>query len=270
MRNWHIHRSTAATLVALALALGAGPAVAAELYASGHVGYSIGTGEGSGSNELVGQTGNGDDGDTSPMYGGAFGIAVPLSQAIPTFDLPYWPGRSLRINGRESFRLPGWRTLFEAEAITGRDFEFNIPGFSPLTPAVTEVESTTFLGNVRLDVPIQAPLNLLFGRLPMLEPVTIYMGGGAGVAWNDISTSDTVNAGSDDSFEIAWQAGGGLGYAISDALHASIGYRYLDMGSAEIKFEAGPEGQFDADVTAHEVTASLRFHFYHVPFFGKE
>jgi opacity protein-like surface antigen len=270
MRSLHIHRSIAA-LAALGLLLGAGAAAAAELYASGHVGFSSGTGDGSGNNDLVGESGSGEDDDASPMYGGAFGIAVPLSQVVPAFDLPYWPGRSLRINGEESFRLPGWRTLIEAEAITGRDFEFSTPGHSTLTPYITDVRSTTFLGNVRLDVPIQAPLNLLFGRLPMLEPVTLYVGGGAGVGWNDISTSDTVNAGSDDSFKFAWQGGAGFGYAMSDTLHASFGYRYLDLGSAEIKFDQGPnEGKFDADIAAHEVTVSLRFHFYHIPFFGRE
>jgi hypothetical protein len=271
MRRSHIHRSAAALLAGPLLWLAAGVAHAAELYVSGDVGFSMGTGEGSGNNSLIGDSGSGDDGDASPMYGGAFGIAVPLSQAIPTFDVPYWPGRSLRINGPESFRLPGWRTLIEAEAITGRDYEFSTPGHAALTPYIADVKSTTFLGNVRLDVPIQAPLNLLFGRLPMLEPVTLYVGGGAGVGWNDISVSDTVNSGSDDVFEFAWQGSAGFGYAMSDTMHASFGYRYLDLGSAEIKFDAGPnEGKYDADVTAHEVTASLRWHFYHIPFFGRE
>jgi hypothetical protein len=271
MRSSNIHRSAAGILAGLGILLGAGAAPAAELYVSGLAGFSSGAGEGSGSNDLIGESGSGEDTDASPMYGGAFGVAVPLSQAVPTFDLPYWPGRSVRINGSESFRLPGWRTLFEAEGITGREFELSTPGHSTLTPYVTEARSTTFLGNVRLDVPIQAPLNLLFGRLPMLEPVTIYVGGGAGVGWNDISTSDTVNAGSDDSFKFAWQAGTGLGYAMSDTVHASFGYRYLDLGSAEVKFDAGPnEGKYDADLHAHEATVSLRFQFYHIPFFGRE
>jgi hypothetical protein len=271
MRNTRIHRPTAVMLAAAWLWLPASLAGAAELYASGHVGFSRVTGEGTGSNSLLGQSASGDDDDASPMYGGAFGIAVPLSQALPTFDLPYWPGRAVRINGSESFRLPGWRTLIEAEAITGRDFGFSTPGHSTLTPYITDVSSTTFLGNVRLDVPIQAPLNLLFGRLPMLEPVTVYIGGGAGVSWNDVETTDTVNSGSEESFEIAWQGGAGFGYALSDTLHASFGYRYLDMGTVDMRFDSGPnEGSFDADLISHEVSAQLRWHFYHIPFFGRE
>lgn len=275
MRSAHIRQAIAsAGLLALGVAAGAH---AADLYASGAAGFSYASGSGSARNDLIGAGASGDDEDASPLYGGALGIAVPLSDVIPwalripSFDVPYWPGRSLRVEGSESFRFPGWRTLIEAEAITGREYNFTSPGTSGLTPYQSEMTSTSFMGNVRLDVPIQTPLNALFGRLPMLEPVTLFGGGGVGVAWNEVAASDTVNRGTDDTFELAYQVTAGLGYALSDQVHLSFGWRYFDPGEVKVDVSQGPNlGSFTADFAAHEVTTSVRFHFYHVPFFGRE
>ncbi|MGH0030110.1 MAG: outer membrane protein [Myxococcota bacterium] len=264
-------------LVLTTVGLLSGSAGAADLYGSIRAGFSSANAEGSGTNALVGPSVSGDDDDASPVYGGALGVAVPLSDVvpwslrIPSFDIPYWPGRSIHVSGTEDFRFPGWRTLIEAEALTGRDFRFSTPGSSSLTPYNSDVTSTSLMGNVRLDVPVQAPMTALFGRLPMLEPLTLYAGGGAGMGWNEIETSDTVNSGSDESFDLAYQFMAGVGYALSDTTHLSIGWRFYDLGEVETDLDGGPNpGNFSADVSAHEFTTSLRFHFYHVPFFGRE
>ena len=276
MRSAHILQSIAAIMTTIGLS--AGVANAAELYFAGTAGFSNGSGEGSGTNDLLSQSFSGDDDDASPIFGGSLGIAVPLSDVIPwalripSFDIPIWPGRSLHVTGTESFHFPGWRTLIEAEAISGREFEFLTPGASPLARYVAEVDSTSFLANVRLDIPIETPLNLLFGRLPMLEPVTLYAGGGVGVGWNEFEATESGNSGKDDSFDLAYQFGAGLGYAMSDQLHLTLGWRFLDLG--EIKVDLDDEdlqqGSYSADVSAHEFTTSIRFHFYSVPFFGRE
>lgn len=264
--------------VVILAALGhlAGPASAADLYLGLRTGYSLATAEASGFNDLVGPS-SGEDDNSSPLYGGSLGVAVPLSDVIPwslripSFEIPYWPGRGIHVSGSEDFRFPGWRTLMEAEAITGRDYRFRTDGVSSNTPFSSDVTATSFMGNVRLDIPIQAPITALFGRLPMLEPLTIYGGGGVGMSWNDIDTSDTVNSGSDDQFSLAYQGMAGFGYAFSDTTHLSIGWRYLNLGSVKTDLDVGPNpGEFEADLAAHEITTSLRFHFYHVPFFGVE
>lgn len=264
--------ATACTLAGFATTAGA-----ADLYLAGNTGFSMGDIDGSGTNPLIGPALTGSDDDDTPVYGGALGVAVPLSDVfpwslrIPSFDVPYWPGRSIHFTGSEDFRFPGWRTLIEAEAMTGREFRFSTPGVSGLTPYNSKVSSTSFLGNLRLDVPIQAPITALFGRLPMLEPLTLYAGGGVGAGWNDIETSDTVNSGSENSFDLAYQFMAGVGYAISDQTHLSLGWRFYDLGEIETDLDQGPNpGSFSADVSAHEFTTSLRFHFYHVPFFGRE
>lgn len=275
MRRAHVHGAFAVILATLAA--GASGAWAADLYVGGIAGFSNAVGKGSGSNPLIGSFPGGDDKDSSPLYGGTLGIAVPLSDVlpwamrIPSFDIPYWPGHSLHVEGSESFRFPGWSTLIEAEAVTGRHWSFLTPGPAANSPERSELTTTSFIGNVRLDVPIQAPLHVLFGRLPMLEPVTLYGGGGVGAGWNKLDGLDALNSGSDTSFGLAYQFMAGIGYAMSDQLHLSLGWRYLDLGRVKAELDVNPNPtSFRADVTANEFTTSIRFQFYHVPFFGRE
>lgn len=276
MRSLRILAGSIAGLVAAGLCAQA--ALAAELYLAGRVGISSGEGDGTGVIELGPPVvGSGSDDDSSPVYGTAFGVAVPLSDVVPwalrfpSFDVPYWPGHSLHFEGDEEFRFPGWRTLFEVEALFGRDYDLATPSGTSVSPYHSEVESRSFMGNARLDVPLRTPITALFGRLPALEPLTLYGGGGAGVSWNDIRTSGPANLGDDTTWEFAWQAGAGFGYQLSDTAHLSIGWRYVDLGDVELDSSCGgARCRFDADVTAHEVMTSLRFEFYHVPFFGRE
>lgn len=276
MRSVRILTRAVATLVASGLC--AGSALAAELYLAGRVGISNGQGEGTGVIELGPSViGSGSDDDSSPLYGTAFGVAVPLSDVIPwalrfpSFDVPYWPGRALHFEGDEEFRFPGWRTLFEIEALFGRNYDFATPSGSAISPYHSEVESSTFMANARLDLPLRTPITALFGRLPVLEPLTVYGGGGVGAGWNEIETSGPQNLGDEVTWELAWQASAGLGYALTDTAHLSLGWRYLDLGEIELDSNCGgARCGFDADVTAHEVMTSIRFEFYHVPFFGRE
>jgi opacity protein-like surface antigen len=260
----------------LAVLLVAQATLAAELYTAGRVGISNGEGDGTGRIELD-VVGSGTDEDSSPIYGLALGTAVPLSDVIPwalrfpSFDVPYWPGRSLHFEGDEEFRFPGWRTLFEVEALFGRNYDFATNSGSSISPYHSEVDSSAFMANVRLDVPLRTPLTALFGRMPMLEPLTIYGGGGVGAGWNEIETTGPENLGDETTWELAYQVMAGLGYAVTDTVHLSLGWRYLDLGSIELDSLCGGAAcSFDADVTAQEVMTSIRFEFYHVPFFGRE
>ena len=265
-----------AAFAVLAALAGAAPAArAADLYFSGGLGISAATGDIDGSNDL-GITSSDSDDDSSPVYGGAVGISFPLSELmpwrmrIPSFDVPYFPGRSLHFAGSEDFRFPGWRTQFEIEAQTGRDYELITEGPSPLTAKIANVSSSSFMTNFRLDFPIQAPLHVFFGRLPFLEPVTIYGGTGIGASLNEIEATDTALGSDDDtSFTFAYQASTGIGYALTDQIHLSLGYRYYDLGELETSFGAGTTGRLSADVVAHEFTSGLAVHFYRLPFLGE-
>ena len=266
---------TPVLVLGLLLVLGQA-AAAADLFVSTKVGTSWGQGDGTGELDIVGIAGSGTDDDASPVYGGAFGIAVPLSDlmpysmSLPSFDVPIWPGKALHFRGSEDFRFPGWRTVIEAETLWGRDFDFETASGSALNPFRTEVESASFLANFRLDVPIITPLTALFGRLPMFEPMTLYTGGGVGMSWNEITTKGPANFGSDDTFDFAYQYTAGFGYALTDQTHLSVGWRYFNLGELELDINDINTGTYDIEVGAHEVTTSLRFHFYHVPFFGRE
>jgi opacity protein-like surface antigen len=261
---------------ALLAALAVAPAArAAELYFSGGLGISAARGDVDGTNDL-GISSSGSDDDSSPVYGGALGIAFPLTElvpwrlSIPSFDVPYFPGRSIHFAGSEDFRFPGWRTQFEIEAQTGRDFDLVTSGPSPLTKNIANVTSSSFMTNFRLDIPIQAPLHVFFGRLPMLEPVTLYGGAGVGASLNEIKATDTaLGSDKDSGFTFAYQFKTGLGYALTDTIHLSLGYRYYDLGELETSFGAGTTGQLSADVVAHELTSGIAVHFYRIPFLGE-
>ena len=259
----------ATLLLVAALALPAA-ARAADLYVSGGIGISAATGDTKATNNLNVNSSGSDD-DTSPVYGGAIGVALPLSELIPwhmripSFEIPYFPGRSLHVAGSEDFRFPGWRTSFELEGQTGRDFQIITHGPSAITPVISDVTSSSFMANLRLDVPISAPLHIFFGRLPMLEPVTLYGGVGAGASLNEIKATDSVFGKDNDSgFTFAHQFRAGIGYAITDQMHVSLGWRYYDLGKLEVGF--GGSAKVSTDVVTNEFTSGITWHFYHVPF----
>lgn len=266
---------TPALILCVLLATLAQSVSAADLFVSTRVGTSWGAGDGTGALN-IGVGGSSEDSDASPVYGGAFGIAVPMSDIIPwslripSVDVPIWPGKALHFPGSEDFRFPGWRTLIEAETLWGRDFDFETDSGSALNPYRTEVESASFLANFRLDIPIAAPMTALFGRLPIVEPMTVYAGGGIGMGWNELTTKGPANFGDDETWDLAYQYMAGIGYALSDSLHLSMGWRFFNLGELELEIDDVNQGTYDLEVGAHEVTTSLRFQFYHVPFFGIE
>lgn len=268
-----VHFPLAALLLLAALA--APPAArAADLYVTGTLGISSATGDNKATNNFNVNSSGSDD-DSSPVYGGAIGMSFPLHELIPfrlripTFDVPYWPGRSLHFAGSEDFRFPGWRTALEIEGQTGRDYEIITEGAQAFVPVVSNVTSHSFMTNFRLDVPIQAPLHLFFGRLPFLEPVTLYGGAGVGASLNEIQATDNANGeDSDEGFTMAYQFKAGLGYALTDRVHLSLGWRYYDLGELEVGV-GGQGAQVSTEVVAHELTSGLTYHFYRIPFLGR-
>jgi opacity protein-like surface antigen len=263
-----------AALSLLAALAFAAPAGAADLYVTGGVGMSFGLGD-TKSKNVFNFDSTGNDDDTSPVYGGALGISFPLSELmpwrmrIPSFDVPYWPGRSAHFSGSEDFRFPGWRTEFELEGQTGRDYNIITDGPNANTPVISNVKSSSFMANFRLDIPIQAPLHIFFGRLPMLEPVTLYGGAGVGASLNEIQATDSaLGKDSDQGFTFAHQFKAGIGYALTDTIHLSVGYRYYDLGNLQVGFGSG-DAQVQTSLVAHELTTGVTWQFYHLPIFDR-
>jgi opacity protein-like surface antigen len=118
-----------------------------------------------------------------------------------------------------------------------------------------KISTVTSLANLYFD------LGTWFG-------ITPYVGAGAGAAF--VRMSDFASASypgspvSNDRWNFAWAAMGGLSYAFSPHLLVDIGYRYLDQGYAQSGVVApAPSNQQVTikDLTAHEVRAGVRYAF---------
>jgi hypothetical protein len=206
----------------------------------------------------------GNDGDTTPVFGGVLGFESPLDEALPfEVPLPRWLG--------ESFRLPAWKLRAELEGRYRLDSEFMTDGVSPATPFRAEVSTWSLFNNVWMHFPVHPPFEWIFGRIPILEPLTLYTGAGLGMSASSLTASDTVVSGDDDGYHFAWQAGAGLSYALTEWAHIAVGYRYVDLGSVETDLSDGPidSGSFSLDLASHEITTGLRFDFFSVDLPGR-
>jgi opacity protein-like surface antigen len=295
MRIWKAP-SLAAAPLGLLLAL---PAGAADLYISGDIGISSGTGDVNGENnflqlppdpdpgdnvdpEELAHTIQFSSGDSSPVWGTALGIAFPLRgvmpwrMRVPEFGVPIWPGKRLSF-GSEDFRAPEWETRFELQWLGGRDYELEgvggvaVDGFDftdPTRPYHAKIDVSSLMVNMRLDIPVQAPITALFGRLPILEPMTIFTGGGVGAVFQRAELENFFVAGDRSAKGFAWQFTAGIGYALTENVRWSVGYRFQDLGHLDfdlIDVTGTPRGGVDLDMGANEFTTSLKFNFWHIP-----
>jgi opacity protein-like surface antigen len=230
-------------------------AFASEFYASGTIGISGATAESGGSTQFFQNTGS--DSDSSPVYGGTLGFAIPVADMLP---IP-WEDQSRRWR----MNLPTWDLRFEFEGLAGRDYEMRTDGGDGY---FAEVQNWAVLNNVWMDLPIRDPITWAFGRVPLLEPVTIYAGVGIGLGVTEVSATDNVSAGSETNYKFAWQAGAGIAYEVTEYVTLSAGYRYFDLGQADLTlYGAGPDpfGDYTLDVQAHEFIAGVRVSFYSLP-----
>jgi opacity protein-like surface antigen len=249
MRSFRLG-ARAALLLATASFLPAAPALAGDVYASATL--AISTGEGVAGGETPFFANHGSDTDSSPAYGLSAGFAIPFEEVFPDARTP----------------ISDWSARVELEGIAGRDYELRAKGAEPY---LSEVYTWTLMQNVWIDVPLERPIARLFGRVPVLEPLSFAMGAGIGLGANDVSTTDNVSRGSKVAYAFAWQAGAGFGYALTRNVNIGVGYRYLDPGSVDLDLRAGqtPLGNFELDLAAHEVATSLRVSFYPVPLRGR-
>jgi opacity protein-like surface antigen len=299
MRIWKAP-SLAAALLCLVLAL---PSGAADLYISGDIGISSGTGDANGSNdflrvpdpdpddnidpEALANTIGFSSSDSSPVFGTALGVAFPLRGVIPwrmrvpEFGVPIWPGKRLSF-GSEDFRAPEWETRIEVQWLGGRDYEIKgvggttVDGFDftdPTRPYYGEIKASTVMANLRLDVPIQAPITALFGRLPILEPMTVFGGAGVGAVFQSAEIENAFVSGLRSANGLAWQFTAGIGYALTDNVRWSVGYRFQDLGKLDLTLldvTGTDRGEVNLDMGANEFTTSLKFNFWHLPVLGGE
>lgn len=235
-----------ALAAALLLAL---PSGAAELYLSGGLGNSSGTGSADVQTDFY--TASGEDTDSAPTYGGTIGLAFPMNEAVPVI---------------KGFELPGWVVRTELEYMMGRDFELKSDGAAANDFFLSEVDAWTVMPNFSVEVPLREPIAWLFGRIPILEPMSVYGNVGLGIAQVNLEASDNNSDVDADSLNFAWQGGAGINYSLTDTTSFVLGWRYVDLGTTEgdVKNIQGG-GDFEIDLSGHEIVTGLRINFYSAP-----
>jgi opacity protein-like surface antigen len=133
------------------------------------------------------------------------------------------------------------------------------PGVPLDDPLHTSIQTYTLMLNVYKDL----------GTYNRFVP---YIGAGIGVAYHDVgevyftgNPALTNRIEGDRDIAFAWALMAGVGYQISDRAILDIGYRYIDMGSAQSgrvdsAGNVNPRVEID-DIAAHEVKLGLRYHF---------
>src|SRR5262245_7953182 len=185
--------ANALVVAALAAAALPGSASAGDLYGSTNFVISAGTGEAGGSTDFF--QNSGDDTDSSPAYGASFGYAVAVDELLPDRNLD---------------AIEDWKLRTELEGLYGRNYELRAMGAEPY---LSRVEIWTVFWNAGVDVPLDRAISSLFGRVPVLEPLSFTLLAGVGLAANDVKTSDNVSSGGTTSYDFGWQASAGFGYA---------------------------------------------------------
>jgi opacity protein-like surface antigen len=234
-------------------------AQAAEFYASGTFMQSLGRDNSSGAIEVLPVTVLGSDGDSSLGYGIAAGFGFEFDEVLPK-------------------RRDSWGTAFriEGEFVYGREWEFvshtEDPNGVPLAhDFFNEVKVWTTFVNLYIDVPLRRPVSKIFGRVPVLEPVDLSFGFGAGVSHVHINAFDNVAEAVDGVYKFAFLGNVALSYELSERTKVQFGYRYLDLGAtdAALVYVNVPgsvsAGEVDLDLKAHEFVLSMRYAFHQKP-----
>jgi opacity protein-like surface antigen len=254
-----MHQFAGALLMAVALA----PATqAAEFYASGEFMQSLGRDNSSGTIATsLPITVLGSDGDSSLGYGLAVGFGFEFEEVLPK-------------------KWNSWGTAFriESEFVYGREWEFvsntEDPTGVPLPHHFfNEVKAWSFMPvNLYIDVPLRRPMSKIFGRVPMLEPVDLSFGFGAGVSHVHINAFDNIGEAVDGVYKFAFQGNVALSYEFSERTKLQFGYRYLDLGATDANLVFVPRsdpptaaGLVDLDLKAHEFVLSARYAFHQKP-----
>jgi opacity protein-like surface antigen len=251
-----------------AIAAAPSAALAADLYVAGALMNSFTAAKGTGEISLGTNPPtplfdiNGEDKDSSPGFGGALGFGFGVDE--------------LRADVR-GFEMPHWKVRLELEGIFGREYDFRFNtnsigggggGAAVNNTFFSEIDAWTVMTNVWLDVPVQRPVSFLFGRVPILNPLSIYMGGGIGLARAEFKTTDNISSGNDQINRFSWQAGAGIGYQLNQWATLNLGYRYWDLGKVDAKVLFGDNtltGSQSVDLTSQEFVTNIRIAFYQAP-----
>jgi len=131
------------------------------------------------------------------------------------------------------------------------------------TPIDSQVDNEAYMFNVYYDIQNIPGLALPQGFRPYV---------GAGLGLSSISVDDTtVTVPTDDGVDedirdflgdeddqFAWQLMVGAAYNFTDKAFVDVGYRYADLGEAQLTSTAGT---LDAELDVHEIVATIGYRF---------
>ncbi len=182
------------------------------------------------------------------------------------------PGRGFR--GELMFGFRGDREIYGEPGDYNIDYVIVPDPAGPATPPAGHPDDPA--------TPVEDPLHTsirsytmmfnMYKDLGQFGRVTPYVGAGIGAAYHMVDETyftgnyalpARITGNNDLSF--AWSLMAGVGYQISDRAVLDLGYRYIDLGSAETgrSDSAGfvnPAVQID-DISAHEIKVGLRYSF---------
>ena len=118
-------------------------------------------------------------------------------------------------------------------------------------------------GQLSTDVTTYTTMFNAYYDLGNMNGVVPYLGAGVGLAYHRVGdvTSDVVPGvqSGDDKVSFAWALMAGFGYQLTDRAILDVGYRYIDLGSAQSSNFGGVRLEVD-DMRAHEIKIGLRYH----------
>jgi opacity protein-like surface antigen len=199
------------------------------------------------------------------------GVALLAGAASPAHSAPtFLYGR---VDAGGSFPTGSDLNGFDPSPVVGAGI-----GFSPLPFLRTDVtityrsdysgsgavSGTPFAANS--DIKSFIGMVNAYYDFPTFGSVTPYIGGGGGIAHNELGDTTIIAAGGTvatiggaSRTDFAWQLGAGVAISVLPTIALDIAYHYLDAGKFESASFAG--STLSGRLKAHEVTAGIRVGF---------
>lgn len=115
------------------------------------------------------------------------------------------------------------------------------------------------VGQKKTDVWSLPVLANLYLSYPVHKQMSVYGMGGIGMSYN--KTDDIRDAKGASKTSFAWTTGLGVEYMLNNCMSLDLGYRYTDLGKANVKARAGYTGKSSQDMRSNDVKLTARYYF---------
>lgn len=119
-----------------------------------------------------------------------------------------------------------------------------------------DLRSTTGTKNDVWSIPLMFNA---YATMPVYKGFGVYAMAGLGASYN--KTDSGYLSGGKGKFDFAWNAGAGVEYIFNNCWTVDLGYRYTDLGDAQVKMRDGYDGRKRAGLKSNDVKLTLRYIF---------